>query len=71
MADEVDNHTIRPLQEMRAEFSGRFDRLERDVAGMRADLTKRVDGNAVLLNMAAGMFHSHEGRISSLEQDKA
>lgn len=34
---------------------------------MRKDLTNRIDGNTILLNMVAGLVHDHEERITKLE----
>lgn len=56
MADETENHTIRLLQELRADMTQRFD-----------DLTQRVDGNAILRNMIAGLLHQHDERLTALE----
>ena len=67
MTDEVENHTIRLLQDMRAEFNGRLDGLAGEFADMRADLTGRLDGNTLLLNLVAGMLHNHEERITKVE----
>ena len=57
MADEPENLTLRLLQEMREE-----------IREMRADLTNRIDGNTLLLNMVAGIAHDHEQRLDKLEQ---
>jgi hypothetical protein len=34
---------------------------------MREDLTNRIDGNTLILNMLAGLLHNHEERIGTLE----
>ena len=60
MGDDVENHTLRLLQEMRQE-----------IADMRAELTNRIDGNTLILNMIAGFVHDHEQRIEKLEAAKA
>ncbi len=64
MSEEPENHTVRLLQEMRAEmremrsnFSDRFD-----------ELSLKVDGNTVLLNMVAGVAAGHERRIGAIEK---
>ena len=57
MADEPENLTIRLLQELRAQMQE-----------MRTDLTQRIDGNTLLLNVVAGITHDHEQRIERLEQ---
>ena len=74
MAEEVENHTLRLLQEMRAEMKGQGERLggiAAEMADMRADLTNRLDGNTLLLNLIAGMPHNHEERIQKLERSGA
>lgn len=70
MADEPENLMIRLLQEirtemreMRGDLTGRVDGLSTRVD----DLSTRVDGNAVILNMLAGMWHSQDERITKLE----
>ncbi|GHU04711.1 hypothetical protein FACS1894205_3420 [Alphaproteobacteria bacterium] len=45
MADEPENHTIRLLREMREEMRE-----------MRDDLTNRIDGNTLVLNLLAGLL---------------
>lgn len=56
MSDNVENHTLRLLQEMREEF-------RKDMA----DLRTRIDGNTLILNMLAGHLHDHEMRLERLE----
>ena len=56
MTEEPENHTIRLLQELRSEMRE-----------MRVDLTQRIDGNAVLLNMLAGLLHHQDERLTALE----
>ncbi len=63
MAEEPENHTIRLLQELRAEQR----EMRAELGEMRADLTQRIDGNAILINMVAGLLSNHEDRISILE----
>ena len=57
MADDPENHTIRLLQEMRAEMREGFE-----------DLTTRINGNTLILNMMMGMIHDHEERLAKLEE---
>ena len=59
MADEPENLTIGLLQELRKELQE-----------TRKDLTTRVDGNTLLLNMLAGGVHDHEQRIQALEHPR-
>lgn len=63
MTDEPENLTLRLLQELRQEM--------RDMRGEMneqfADLTNRLDGNTLLLNIVAGLVHDHETRIDKLE----
>lgn len=63
MPNEPENHTVRLLQELRTEMRGRFDGIDESFA----DLTRRVDGNTLLLNVMAGVLHDHEQRLSKLE----
>ena len=56
MAEDTENHTLRLLQELRTE-----------IHEMRDDLTNRIDGNTLILNMVAGIVHDHEKRIDTLE----
>ena len=63
MAEETDNLTFRLLQEMRTEMRD----IRVDLTSMREDLTNRIDGNTVILNMLAGLLHDHENRIVKLE----
>lgn len=70
MAEEVENLTLRLLQEIRQEVrelreEGRQTR--DDFQALRKDLTQRVNGVAVLLTGIAGISHDHEERITSLE----
>ena len=70
MADEPENLTIRLLQEIRAEMREMRTDLSARVDGLSTrvdDLSTRVDGNAVILNMLAGMWHIQEERIAKLE----
>lgn len=70
MVEEPENHTVRLLQEMRAEMrEGRADTqaLRKEVREMREDLTNRIDGNTIILNMLAGLLHNHEERTTKLE----
>ena len=70
MADDPENHTVRLLQEMRAEMR----EMRAEVTGARAevregfeDLTTRLNGNTLVLNMAMGLLHDHEQRLEKLE----
>lgn len=59
MTDDPENHTLRLLQEMRAEMRERF-----------AGIEQRIDGNTLILNMLAGLIHDHEQRIEAVEAHK-
>ena len=63
MTEGVENHSIRLLQEMRTEMR----ELRGNMNEMRTDITQRLDGNTVLLNLIAGVTHDHEQRLSALE----
>lgn len=70
MADEPENLTIRLLQEMResmARLDARMELLSARFDEGLLDLTQRVDGNTLLLNLVAGVAHNHEERIGNLE----
>ena len=69
MAEEPENLTIRLLQEIRADqqaMRGELGELREEVK----DLTQRVDGNTLILNLVAGVVHDHEQRLGRLEQTK-
>ena len=63
MADEPENLTLRLLQEIREEMR----EMRSDLSGQIKDLTQRVDGNTLTLNLIAGVVHDHEQRIETLE----
>ena len=56
MTDEPENHTIRLLQEMRAEMRKGFE-----------DVNLRIDGLTHILVTLAGHIHQHDERIERLE----
>lgn len=56
MAEDIENNTLRLLPELRTEMRE-----------MRDDLTNRIDGNTLILNMVAGIVHDHEKRVEGLE----
>ncbi len=69
MADEAENLTLRILQELRAdlgEMRTEARELRAEMHEMRTDLTQRIDGNTLLLNLIAGVTHDHEQRITTL-----
>ena len=71
MADEPENLTIRLLQEMRGDVQnlrGDMQSLRGEVQELREDLTNRIDGNTLILNMLAGMLHEHEHRLRAVEE---
>lgn len=59
MVDVPENLTLRLLQELRAELRE-----------LRKDLTQRIDGNTLILNLLAGLAHDHEQRIEALEKQE-
>jgi hypothetical protein len=63
MADEPENHTIRLLQEMRAEMAD----FRRAVMDGFAKVNLRIDGMTHILTLLAGVSHDHEERITRLE----
>ncbi|MFM9978758.1 MAG: hypothetical protein ACKVOP_12020 [Sphingomonadaceae bacterium] len=60
MAEDVENHTIKLLQEMRGEMRALHEKLD--------GVSLKVDGNTVLLNLVAGVTHDHEQRLGGLER---
>ena len=56
MPDEPENHTIRLLQEMRAEMRQGFE-----------NVNLRIDGLTHILVTLAGHIHQHDERIERLE----
>lgn len=56
MPDEPENHTIRLLQEMRAEMRQGFE-----------NVNLRIDGLTHILVTLAGHIHQHDERIDRLE----
>ena len=73
MADEPENLTVRLLQELRTEMREmRHDLTSRvdDLSTRVDELSTRVDGNAVILNMLAGMWHMQDERIGKLEANQ-
>ena len=63
MAEEAESLTLRILQEIREEIRG----MRSDMEDGFTDLTQRVDGNTLLLNLVTGVVHDHETRIDKLE----
>jgi uncharacterized coiled-coil protein SlyX len=78
VADEIENHTIRLLQEMRAEMNARFDHIDRkfDAVNGRLDAVEerlehfdtRLTGQSVMLTMITGMVAQQDERIERLER---
>jgi hypothetical protein len=80
MADELENHTICLLRElrdeMRVEFAiiwKQFEKVDRQVEKVDErfdDMGLRFDGLAHMLMLLAGRSHHHEERIEKLEGGK-
>ena len=71
MGEDVENHTVRLLQEMRSDFDARFSAIDAkfDAFNERlTDLVQRIDGNTLTFNLVAGVAYNHEERITALEQ---
>lgn len=66
MTDEPESLILRLLQEMRGDVGEIRSKLG-EVDEKITDLTQRVDGNTLLLNIVAGVVHDHESRIDKLE----
>ncbi|RMC37628.1 hypothetical protein [Paracoccus alkanivorans] len=64
MSKSAENHTIRLLQEMRKEMNERFDRVSERFDGVDA----RIDGVTHILTLLAANMHSHDDRITALEE---
>lgn len=74
MADEPENLTIRLLQELRRGQDEMRNEMREEIRELRSevkDLTQRVDGNTLILNLVAGVVHDHEQRIDRLEKPGA
>lgn len=76
MTDEPENHTIRLLQEMRAEMRAEFAEVRGELAKLHgethegfADLSLRIDGVTHILTLLAGASHDHDERIAKLERE--
>ncbi len=70
MSDSPESLTLRILQEMRADMRDLktgLDEVRSEMHEMRTDLTQRLDGNTMILNLIAGVTHDHEQRITDLE----
>ncbi len=71
MAEEPENLTLRLLQEIRGDMHALKqgqESLRTKIDELRTDLTQRIDGNTLILNLLAGGLHEHEHRIRKLEQ---
>ena len=66
MTEEIDNHTIRMLQEMGGMRGEAVMRSEETDRGLD-DVSQRFDGNTLLLNLVAGVAHDHEQRLTAVE----
>jgi len=71
MSEDIENHTIRLLQEMRAEMRAGFDKVDARFSELDArfdEVDLKIDGNTILLNMIAGVAADHERRIGAIEK---
>lgn len=66
MVDEPENHTIRLLQEMRAEMRTGFAEVREEFANVNL----RIDGLTHIITLLAGRSHDHEQRIGKLETER-
>ena len=48
---------------MRAELRGRLDGIDETLE----DMTTRINGNTITLNMLMGALHDHEERLTTIE----
>lgn len=70
MAEDPENHTIRLLQEMRAEMRemrAETHELRIEMRQGFEDVNLRMDGLTHILTMLAGHIHQHDERIEKLE----
>lgn len=70
MSDNTEDHTIRLLQEMRAEVQETRVEMREMRTGVRAgfeSMSTRMDGMTHILVMLAAELHRHEERIEKLE----
>jgi hypothetical protein len=63
MSDVPESHTIRLLQEMRAELAAMRAELQEGFAHVNL----RIDGLTHIITLLAGRSHDHEERIAQLE----
>jgi archaellum component FlaC len=63
MADDAENHTIKLLQEMRAEMRAGFS----DVNERFDDVNTRIDGLSHIVTLLAANMGGHDQRIEDLE----
>jgi len=71
MPDELENHTLRLLKEMREEIGQIRDdnrQLREEVQQGFADVNLRIDGLTHIMTILAGHIYQHEERITKLEQ---
>ena len=69
MADEPENLILRLLQEMRFDMQ-KLQASQIETQEQIKDLSQRVDGNTLILNLIAGVAHDHEQRIERLEEQE-
>lgn len=70
MAEELENLTLRLLQELRTEMREMRSELNdrcSDIDERLEGLTLRVDGNTVMFSMLGGLVHRHEERLDKIE----
>ena len=78
MTETPENHTIRLLQELRAEMREGFARIDQRFLAVDArfdaleerfnEVDTRIDGLTYILTLLAGRAHDHEDRLSKLER---
>ena len=64
MSNKTENHTIKLLQEMRAEMKDRFNAIDEKFS----DLNLRLDGMSHIMTLMAGHSHDLDARVERLEK---
>jgi len=71
MSNRTENHTIKLLQEMRAEMKDRFNAIDEKFDAIDekfSDLNLRLDGMSHIMTLMAGHSHGLDARVERLEK---
>jgi len=67
MPDEIENHTLRILKEMREEIHKRFDKIETDMSAFRNETNERLDRIESVFSGLAYLQADQRGQIEAME----